>query len=288
MVSRLVLAALLMVLAPPVARGQEPPEGEARTLFEEGLSFARQQRWAEAVERLERSNELVERTSTTFNLAIAKFKAGQSVGCIDAIERFMALSNPSGDLEKRKAVAKLRAEAEARVHALSLAIDPETAAVAIDGVALERSGSERLIYLEPGDRVLTVTAAGYEPAKLLVKASPGGTEARQLQLSRLLEASPGPQPEASSITKRPVAEPVDLAPSEAALSTPPARRPGVPALSSGASGARPDEAEDSSWLSSPWLWIGVAAVVGGAVATAVVLTGSGEPEPDTGSLDFTL
>jgi hypothetical protein len=192
---------------------------EARSLFDEGVRLSRAERWLEALDAFRRSSQLVERPRTYFNLAIALDRLGRSRESIAAIDRYLALSDPSADDADRREAARMRLASERRLATLVLHVSPADASLEIDGEPVSGEGADRHFTWDPGDHVVTVQAAGHEPFRETLALTPGAQLERVITLAasatstttttvgpeteRALELAPPPEPE-RGITEDPV------------------------------------------------------------------------------------
>jgi len=181
------LLVLAILLAAPVARGQDVPPPtdataalEARTLFEDGVRMSRDERWAEALDRFRRSRALVPRPSTLFNIAIALDRLGRARESIAAIDEYLTVSDPVRDETDRAEAMRLRVEAEARLVHLTVAVTAADATVELDGAPLD-PGIEQLV--DPGDHVLVATAPGHRATRVSLTLAPGAHVERVLELA---------------------------------------------------------------------------------------------------------
>jgi hypothetical protein len=147
-------------------------EQQARRLFEEGLSLAQSERWAEALLAFQRSAELVPRASTSYNIANALYRLNRPADAWVELDRHAAMPEVQSDdaaLEREAALRVLIYEAVAEVR---LTVTPSDAKVFIDGRGSSLEGSERLLRLNPGTHSIRVTHESYT------------TSLRELQLER--------------------------------------------------------------------------------------------------------
>jgi len=180
------------------ARAEADEGSEARELFYQGIALAEEARWAEALEAFEHSYELVPRASTQYNLANALFNLGRAVEAEASIARYLELAEAAGEPKERIAEAKeLATLARRRSVTLRVHVSPKDATVTLDG--REVPGDElRAVRVDPGDHVLQVTMAGYEPV-VLRSTYPAGSRAEpEIKLAAQPGAPAVPSPSAAT------------------------------------------------------------------------------------------
>jgi hypothetical protein len=108
------LFALLFFAGSALAQTDEEVE-RAKSLFHEGYDLAVQERWAEALEKLEASRRLIERPSTVFNIGTALLRSERAKDAVAAFERYLEIA--SSDDPAREEAASLLEEAKRAVAA---------------------------------------------------------------------------------------------------------------------------------------------------------------------------
>jgi len=187
------LALLLVALSCPViasAQTEEEPveradaEAMAREHFTRGVELSRQERWGEALEYFRRSRALVERPSTTFNIALALLRLGHPTEGRATLEEYLAQSEGLEREEARRAQApELMELANSSIAELTLEVAPPEAELRIDGVLIEATGAERIVPLDPGTHSLRVTYEGYTAQTLDLSLLEGERASRAIALS---------------------------------------------------------------------------------------------------------
>jgi len=164
------------------AAGPDDRMERARAYFERGVAFADQERWGEALEFFRRSDELVERASTVFNMGVAQYRLGVVRDAIASLERFLALADPVEDQGRREAATDLLDRLRPAVATLVLTVDPADARVEVDDQTVLGVGRERATQVDPGRRAVLVSAPGHLPRRLVVSVLPGGRVRRAVAL----------------------------------------------------------------------------------------------------------
>lgn len=244
------LALATAVLFAAEARAQDE-EAEARRLFEDGVAFAKEESWSEALARFEASRALVERPSTLFNIGTTLMRLQRPTAAVGAFERFLALSDRR---DRNAAARKLLEEAQAAVVEIELRIEPESASLTVDGAVIPPNGPVRKLVLDPGPRVLEVRADGYGGVKETITLEPGARLERNIALQPIAPPPP-PPPLAAAPPPAPLAPPVE---------------------------AKTTPDEESSVFESPWFWVITGVVVVGAAVGVGVGVGTRRTEDPYG------
>jgi len=171
--------ALAALLALPAPAGAQQGNAEARTLFERGRAHSSAERWVEALDAFQRSRALVERPGTVFNIAAVLVRLGRAREAIEALDRFLAISDARGDAAMRRGVDAVRATAAASLRHVVLRIAPDGARVEIDGQPTDATGSMRSLTLDPGSHAVAISLDGHDTARFTLEP---GDDAREVVL----------------------------------------------------------------------------------------------------------
>lgn len=163
------LAALLLVAtASPPALAATDAEKQAQTLFLEAMKLLARKQYAEACEKLAKSQELDPGMGTQFRLAECYEKLGRLASAFGTYSAVADAAHGAGKLD-REAVARKRASAlEPRVAKLTIMLPPSVAAlpgveVSRDGVAVDRALWGQPVPVDPGDHLVAVKAPNKKP-----------------------------------------------------------------------------------------------------------------------------
>jgi hypothetical protein len=162
---------------------------QARQLFREGVGYAREHRWGEALEYFRRSRALVARPTTLFNIGVALLRLGRPTAALDALDDYLRVADPERDAKRVEHARKMLEMALRTTAELELEVEPPEATVRVDGQIASGTGSSRQLRLDPGDHRLEVSAEGYLDASLEVSLLPGETASRAV----VLDAAPEPR-----------------------------------------------------------------------------------------------
>ena len=148
----------------PTAAAQDPqsPQYEARDLFQDGVTLAKTERWAEALWAFRRSAELVPRPSTSYNIANALYRLDRPVEGLAELDRYDSMSGVLSDPTARERGAKLRNLLERAVARVRLGITPGDAEVFVDDRPAKGTGSQRTVLMNPGQHSLRITHDEYQ------------------------------------------------------------------------------------------------------------------------------
>lgn len=217
-----ILVLALLALAGS-AHAQTDPDG-AREAFAEGIEAAADARWERARERFAASYALEPKVAALYNLATALRALGRHREARDALDR--VLTDPDAREDVRDSARTMRAEEQARIARLVLALDPAAVRVRIDGRPRRDTGERPLgLEVDPGPRALDVEREGSRPYRWSGRLAPG--EERRLEV------------------------------------------------------ALQDDAPVRRVVKSPWLWVGVGAVLVTVVTVVVVARAGRDLSPES-------
>jgi hypothetical protein len=197
--------ALALVLGPlsssPAYAAEPDPRAEARALFQEGVALAEADRWAEALDAFRRSNDLVARPSTSYNIANALYRLDRPVDALAELDEHdrmpEVLTNPNAQARS----GELRTLVGTAIAEIELSVSPASAKVFIDGWPTSLDGARRTLRLNPGSHFVQVTRDGYHPQRQEVRVRRGGRQSLRIALEPIEPAAvteaPNPLPAAS-------------------------------------------------------------------------------------------
>ena len=186
-----VLALSFLVLASAPAQAQtEADKATARQLAEEGVRLKQDRKFAEALDKLERAQQIYDAPTHLLLIAQCQVALGKLVVGAETyrtlIRRKLEAGAPRAFRDAQTRAAEELRDVEARIPAIRIELSPEGLeefAVKIDGADVPPAvvGVNRL--LDPGHHVIEVSAPGYEPAKVQVQVA----ERQQLPVKVVLE-----------------------------------------------------------------------------------------------------
>ncbi len=224
----------LSLLGAGTARAQSTSnQAAAEALFDEAKRLMDQKRYDEACPKLADSQKLDPGVGTLLNLALCYKDSGRTASAWITYREAAAQARAEHQAD-REGLARKEAQAlEPSLTRLVIEVPPSVAA--LEGLEIKRDGAlvpqglwGVAAPVDPGVRVIDVTARGMKPAHLEVKTEGAGATAKLVVPS--LEAEPPPPP----VAMAPVAAaPVAAAPAPA---SPPAAPPPEPAPNAPAPG----------------------------------------------------
>lgn len=300
---RIALAVVAITLVASGAAAQDEPN-DARVLFDRGVERADQERWGEAVELFRRSFAVAERPSTAFNLAGALLRLGQPTAALDALQDYLRVA-PQDD-PHRAETRDLTELALAAIAHVDLRVDPPEARLRVDGRVAAGDGEARSLRLDPGEHHMRLEADGRVPSSFTVSLRDGERASRSVALEVVTEPTGPAQLRITSDQARAqilvdhevVGRGTYVSEIEAGGHLVEVRAEGfeafVRSVELGAAERRDIQATLAPIVvrplaEEPALWITVALVVLGGVATSIVIAAaSGDDAPYGGTTDVVL
>jgi hypothetical protein len=182
----LALALALCANSQPAGAADPAPDREqAEALFERGKQAMSVGSFAEARELLQRSLELVPRPSAAFNLAVALRGMGRPKQSADVLSRLRTGQFGALPADKRSDVENLeRAVRRDIAHVTVAASGASHVEVRIDGVRVASIEAGRVVTIEvdPGERVLSLSAKLKDSVERKLLLAPGGKRSVSVQL----------------------------------------------------------------------------------------------------------
>jgi hypothetical protein len=160
---------------------------QAKLLFDQGVAALASERWLEAEALFRRSAEIVPRSSSLYNLALALFELRRYAECVEISERVLSEGNADEVEKVREPAARLRERSLAYVAVVLLAVDPADASVTVDGgEAVAESGAQRKLLLPSGVHRVSASAPGKVTEERVLALKAGD----QTSLDLILAAPP--------------------------------------------------------------------------------------------------
>lgn len=225
----------------------------ARALFNEGVTLAEQEQWADAAERFERAIALRDSAVIAYNLGLALEHLGRPV---EAAERFRRVArDAAADGAMRASATTALAEVEPRIAWVTITVEGDRLdrALRVDGHAIPDALVGAPTPVDPGTHAITLTEPdGTDVSTRSITMTEGQRESIALASPPRPEVVAEPEP-VPAPTHEPV---VDLSP--------------------------PPASSDDTWL---WVGIGsgAAVVVAGIVVTIVLVSTPSQASPWAGN-----
>jgi hypothetical protein len=180
--------------APAVTLGAEGNKAAAEALFNEGRSLMAAGRYADAIGKLEASQDLDPGLGTLLNLAECYERVGRSATAWAQYKEIASLARQSGSKE-REELAEQRSKAlEPKLSKLSINVqsgaDASTLTISRDGTTVSSAELGVAIPVDPGKHEVTVTAPGKEKWSTTVEVGEGG-QTESVEIPLLADASGG-------------------------------------------------------------------------------------------------
>jgi hypothetical protein len=149
-------------LADEPAGAASEDEVRRSALYREGVEFANARQWAEAVERFRQVVAIREAAPALYTLAQAEEHIGELASAERNYEKALAAARAAGIADVADAAARALSAIEPRVPRLAIRVSRgvDHATATIDGVAAPIGEA---VNVDPGDRVVSVSAPGREP-----------------------------------------------------------------------------------------------------------------------------
>jgi hypothetical protein len=299
-VSRFAVAIALLLIAAEL-HAQSPSardRAEARALFERGKEAMNEGRFAEARELFERSLERAPRASVAFNLAASLRGMGRPKASHDLLRRMLA--GKFGELppEKRAQVEELARETRRDIAKLTVVARGATdIELSVDGVRVTKlkPGQPFTLEVDPGERVIGLSAKLHQPVERRVMLAPGESErvSATLALSRaarratlvVIATKDSHEVEIQGVGKARgrIERRLDPGRYVVRLHAPEGEREREVLLEPATSHRVELEPPASGVLASPWFWTGAGVLAVGAVVGGYFLFSDRERDPVTDS-----
>ncbi|MEI8255060.1 MAG: PEGA domain-containing protein [Deltaproteobacteria bacterium] len=269
---------------------------EARRHFEQGVNYAQESRWPDAIRELEAARDIRATPSVHFNLGLAYRAVGRARDAIAALRLYLTAAGAEADEQRRTEIVSMINQLAASLARIAVHVEPMTAAVTVDGVASPPGAA--WLELDAGRHTVVAQADGYRTVTRAVTLSPGRSAELDVHLvsegsaARVIIESNRPE-STIRIDTRVVANGQADEVVAAGHHVIDVTAPGystfhreVDAIVGGSMRVQVTLTDQRTILSSPWLWTAVGAVVvGGVVLGAVLASG---PEPVNGYGGATL
>jgi hypothetical protein len=299
-VAPILLAALL---APARAHGGPTPRdaaptevqlAQARELFEQAGASVQVGRFADAVKQLRASLDLVPRTATAFNLAVALRGTGDALASLALFDKLTAGAYGDLDPARREQVGKLRAEVAAEIATLTIvATGAEAIEIRLDGeiVGTVNAGASTVSRVNPGTHHVVASARDHETVDHAVDVTRGSTPTLSLALRPAHDERPGHvilecvDPSATITVEGKGSAPTrlerDLPPGEytVVVRSSEGERKVRLAVPSGRTLKLVLDPPTKSVVQRPWFWVVAGVVVAGGVTGAIVATRPRHADP---------
>lgn len=213
------LASLAFLAGPRAALAQPGPSEEERAraaaAFDQGVARFRIGDQAAALAAFEEAYRLAPAAAVLYNIGKTRAALGRAASAYAALERYLSESGPEVPAARRAEVMRQLAELRPRIASVVLDVRPVGALLAVDGGPSDPLPPGGVLFLEPGEHSLALSAPGCEPQALPLHADAGGESS--LAVTLVPEAPPEapPPPEEPAPPPPPGPHPVPEPPARA-------------------------------------------------------------------------
>ncbi|WP_437291636.1 hypothetical protein [Sorangium sp. So ce406] len=203
---------LLALTCAPAALAQvsDADRATARSLAVEGQESLDRKDHAAALDRFRRADAIIHAPTLLLGVARAQVGLGQWIAAQESYSRILREGAPEGSPEPFfEAIAAAQRELDAlapRIPQVLLSVrGPDAADVTIDGEPVPRAALGVRRPVDPGERTVRATAAGFAPVEVKVTLAEGARETVALELTPL---APPPSASPPPLARAPGAGPV--------------------------------------------------------------------------------
>lgn len=186
--------ALVVLTSSVTAFADEPAPptlDQARSAFVEGRELMEREEWTSAAQKFSYAALAKNTPGLRYYVGLCQEKAGLLVEARESYREARTLLESQAAADVEQLVPEALARVEADIPRLSVTGVPEGARLFVDGVEVP---VERPAEVNPGERQLLVTRAGYEEFEGKVTLAPGRTEIVPVEMVVLAAAVEPPRP----------------------------------------------------------------------------------------------
>jgi hypothetical protein len=191
-------------MAPALALGATPGGRDAqldarlaaaRTLFMDAEKDEDAERWAQALEKLQRVAEVKMTPGVRFHTALCEEHLGQLVNAVRDYRTAAVEARQDNATDVLRLVDLRVADASARIARLTVVPSPPDSEVTIDGQTVDAGAP---VEVDPGTHAVTASARGWTPATLQIILQEGEVRSAEVPLQRIAPVLPPPVVPAST------------------------------------------------------------------------------------------
>jgi hypothetical protein len=179
-----------------VGHARAEDEVDPDKLFGDAMVLIGEERYAEAISKLEEAQRIDPGIGTQFNLAICYAKTGRLSLAWKNFSQVETLAAAAGKRERAEAARRKLEELRSRVPYVSLRVeDASTVTVSVDGAVVPASDLA-FVPLDAGEHLIEVVARGMKPFEQTVRVTAAEGERHEIVVPRLapLESTPAATP----------------------------------------------------------------------------------------------
>jgi len=171
----LIAVGILSPGAPARAAGDKEKEKEAQALFLEAMKLMGKKQYADACEKLAKSQTLDPGMGTQFRLAECYEKLGRLASAFDQYNSVADAAKAANKPDREQVARRRAASLEARVAKLTIVIPPSVASLAglevtRDGAPVDKDHWGQPVPVDPGDHIVNARAPHKKPLESKVWA----------------------------------------------------------------------------------------------------------------------
>jgi len=174
----------LLAVQGPARATSNADKQRAKKLFFQGIAASKAGQYPAALTYFQESFKLRPKTVVLFNIAMVHRALFQYKQSIAAFHHYVSMQGKRLRPGKKRRIANLVAEMEAKLAKLNLAVTPSGASVRLDGHILTQSPMGSPIPLNPGTHVLEISLQGYRVYSKTIHAVDGQQIALAVTLNR--------------------------------------------------------------------------------------------------------
>lgn len=204
------MVAGLFLLWSPIVSATTPEEIEvARRLFREAEQAQRDERWSEALEKLERVVSIKETAGVRFHMAACHEELGDLVKALQNFERARKLASDAEADDVLEMVGPALERVRSRVAGVRISVPKGVGpmVVHVDQAVYANHPAGEVLRLNPGTHQVIVVIGGKVRLDRFVSVDEGQTETIEVRLSREPEKAPVPAAKPKENSTEPVTSP---------------------------------------------------------------------------------
>jgi tetratricopeptide (TPR) repeat protein len=211
----------------PVIAQQADANAEAGVHFERGVVAFEQKRFGDASKEFREAYRLSPAFAVLYNIAQVSVALGDSVGAVDAFEKYLEQGANNIDEQRRQSVMAELAKQRAIIGFVAVRSNPEGVEIRIDGKLIGKTPLPNHQRVSPGRHSIVAILDGYEAQAREMDVAPGALVELNLNLLssgnlQTSTTSPGknPVPESRSPSESGQRTTINVAVNQADRSTP--------------------------------------------------------------------
>jgi len=174
---------------------------DARSHYDRALSLVDDNQYAEAIVEFNRCYEIQPHYAVFYNIAQAHIALARPVEAVEALQRYLKEGGREIKPSRRSLVEKEIVKQNARIATLSIIVQPDGAAIRLDGNDIGTAPIKEPIRLGLGTHVVAATLAGYKMASQNIELA--GEDKKTIEIELTSTSSAGDQAINGGLTDAP-------------------------------------------------------------------------------------